>query len=112
MKTKVAITQFACTSSYEENVNKAISMVEKCVKEGANIVLLQELFSSLYFCQVEDYDKFSLAQERKTSKLISTFKEVAKKYNVVLPISLCEKSGVNYVKSIVVIAADGTDLGL
>ena len=112
MKTKVAITQFACTSSYEENVNKAISMVEKCVKEGANIVLLQELFSSLYFCQVEDYDKFSLAQERKTSKLISTFKEVAKKYNVVLPISFFEKSGVNYFNSIVVIDADGTDLGL
>ena len=112
MKTKVAITQFACTSSYEENVNKAISMVEKCVKEGANIVLLQELFSSLYFCQVEDYDKFALAQERKTSKLISTFKEVAKKYNVVLPISFFEKSGVNYFNSIVVIDADGTDLGL
>ena len=78
MKTKVAITQFACTSSYEENVNKAISMVEKCVKEGANIVLLQELFSSLYFCQVEDYDKFSWPKKERHQNLFPLSKKLLK----------------------------------
>lgn len=112
MKIKVAITQMACSANYEKNVEQAINMVKKCAEKGANIVLLQELFSSLYFCQVEDYDKFELAEERKSSKLISTFKEVAKKYNVVLPISFFEKSGANYFNSLVVIDADGKDLGL
>lgn len=112
MKIKVAITQMSCSSNYEENVEKAISMVEKCAKEGANVILLQELFSNLYFCQVEDYNKFSLAESYKTSKLIETFKEVAKKYHVVLPISFFEKSGVNYFNSLVMIDADGKELGL
>lgn len=112
MKIKVAITQMSCSSNYDENIKKAISNVEKCAKKGANIVLLQELFSNLYFCQVEDYDKFELAEEREKSPLIKTFKEVAKKYHVVLPISFFEKSGNNYFNSLVMIDADGKDLGL
>ena len=112
MKVKVAITQMSCTSSLEENIKKAESLVEKAAKDGAKIILLQELFGGLYFCQVEDYDKFGLAEKRAESKLIKHFQEVAKKYNVVLPISFFEKSGVNYFNSIVCIDADGTDLGL
>lgn len=112
MKIKVAISQMQCSSNYEENVKKAEQMIEKACKSGANIVLLQELFSNLYFCQVEDYDKFELAETREKSPLIKHFKQVAKKYNVVLPISFFEKSGNNYFNSLVVIDADGKDLGL
>lgn len=112
MKIKVAITQMSCSDNYESNIKKAEEMVEKCAKAGANIVLLQELFSNLYFCQVEDYDKFDLAETYKKSNLITHFKEVAKKYNVVLPISFFEKCGANYFNSLVMIDADGTDLGL
>ena len=112
MKIKVAITQMSCSSSFEENVKKAESLVEKAAKDGAKIILLQELFSGLYFCQVEDYENFNLAETHKRSRLIKHFQEVAKKYNVVLPISFFEKSGVNYFNSIVCIDADGTDLGL
>ncbi len=112
MKIKVAITQMSCTSSLEENIKKAESLVEKAAKAGANIILLQELFGGLYFCQVEDYEKFGLAEKRNESKLIKHFQEVAKKHHVVLPISFFEKSGVNYFNSIVCIDADGKDLGL
>ena len=112
MKIKVAITQMSCSSIKEENINKAIEMVRKCAKEGANIILLQELFSSLYFCQVEDYDRFALAEERNNSSLIKTFQKLAKELNVVLPISFFEKSGTNYFNSIVVIDSDGKDLGI
>lgn len=112
MKVKVAITQMSCTSSLEENIKKAESLVEKAARDGAKIILLQELFGGLYFCQVEDYDKFGLAEKRAESRLIKHFQEVAKKYDVVLPISFFEKSGVNYFNSIVCIDADGTDLGL
>lgn len=112
MKIKVAITQMKCSSDYEKNIKNAEEMVKKACKFGANIVLLQELFSNLYFCQVEDYEKFSLAETREKSPLIKHFKEVAKKYKVVLPISFFEKSGNNYFNSLVVIDADGKDLGL
>lgn len=112
MKIKVAITQMSCSSNYEENIKKAENMVEKCAKAGANIILLQELFSNLYFCQVEDYSKFDLAEEKENSYLIKRFQKVAKKYGVVLPISFFEKSGQNYFNSLVMIDADGKNLGL
>lgn len=112
MKIKVAITQMSCSSNYEENIKKAENMVEKCAKAGANIILLQELFSNLYFCQVEDYNKFDLAEEKENSYLIKHFQKVAKKYGVVLPISFFEKSGQNYFNSLVMIDADGKNLGL
>lgn len=112
MKIKVAITQMSCSSNYEENIKKAENMVEKCAKAGANIILLQELFSNLYFCQVEDYSKFDLAEEKENSYLIKHFQKVAKKYGVVLPISFFEKSGQNYFNSLVMIDADGKNLGL
>ena len=102
----------SCSSNYEENIKKADAMVEKCAKNGANIILLQELFENLYFCQVEDYDKFALAEIRSKSPTIKHFQELAKKYKVVLPISFFEKSGANYFNSLVMIDANGKDLGL
>ena len=112
MKIKVAITQMSCSDNYAENIAKAEQMVKKCAENGANVILLQELFQNLYFCQVEDYDKFDLAEERSKSPTIKKFQELAKKYGVVLPISFFEKSGNNYFNSLVMIDADGKDLGL
>ncbi len=112
MKIKVAITQMSCVDNYEVNVNKATEMVKKAAEAGANVILLQELFSGLYFCQVEDYDKFDLAEERKESKLIKHFQKLAKELGVVIPVSFFEKSGTNYFNSLVMIDADGKDLGL
>ena len=112
MKIKVAITQMHCDDNYENNINRAEQLVRKAASEGANIILLQELFEGLYFCQVEDYDKFSLAEERNNCKAIKHFQKIAKELNVVLPISFFEKSGTNYFNSLVVIDADGKDLGL
>lgn len=112
MKIKVAITQMSCVDDYKTNVDKATELVKKAAEAGANVILLQELFSGLYWCQVEDYDKFSLAIEREKSPLIAHFKEVAKKYNVVLPISFFEKCGPNYFNSLVMIDASGKDLGI
>ena len=112
MKIKVAITQMSCSNDYQKNIAKAEDLVQKCAKNGANVVLIQELFSNLYFCQVEDYEKFALAEEADNSYLIKHFQEVAKKYNVVLPISFFEKSGPNYFNSLVMIDAYGKNLGL
>ena len=59
MKIKVAITQMSCVDNYDVNVNKATEMVKKAAEAGANVILLQELFSGLYFCQVEDIYTFT-----------------------------------------------------
>ncbi len=112
MRVKVAITQMKISSKKEDNILKADKMIEEAKLAGAQIILLQELFSDLYFCQIEDYDNFSKAETFKNSSLIKHFQEVAKKYQVVLPISFFEKSGVNYFNSLAMIDADGTVLGL
>lgn len=102
----------SCVDDFETNVKKAEKLVVNAAKAGANVVLLQELFSGLYFCQVEDYDKFDLAETRKESKLIKHFQKVAKENNVVLPISFFERDNNSFFNSLVMIDADGKDLGL
>ena len=48
---KVAATQMACSTNTDENVDKAIELISKASKEGANIILIQELFGNVYFCK-------------------------------------------------------------
>ena len=112
MKVKVAATQMFITWDLENNIKKATDMVVKAKEAGANIVLLQELFATPYFCQLENYDYFKLAQSYKDSKLIKHFQKVAKDNDVVLPISFFEKAGNAYFNSLVVIDADGTVVDL
>ncbi len=52
----------SCTANKQENIAKAISKVREAAAKGAQIICLQELFTSLYFCDVEDYDNFQLAE--------------------------------------------------
>ena len=112
MKAKVACTQMACSWDIENNIKQADELIKSASEEGANIILLQELFKTPYFCQKENYDYFSLAESLEDSKLIKHFQEVAKKYNVVLPISFFEKDGNCFFNSLVVIDADGKVLDL
>jgi N-carbamoylputrescine amidase len=100
-----------CTKDPIENLDKAVVKIREAAKKGAQIVCLQELFRSLYFCDVEDYDNFKLAEAipgPATDKLA----EVAKELNVVIIASLFEKrtSGI-YHNTTAVLDADGTYLG-
>lgn len=112
MKVTVAATQMKITWDIENNIAKADKMIKDCAEKGANIILLQELFLTPYFCQKENYDYFNLATEYKNNKYLEHFSEVAKKYNVVLPISFFERAGNNYFNSLAMIDADGKILGL
>ena len=76
-----------------------------------NIILLQELFQTPYFCIQYDEEIFKLAQTFENNSLINEMSEVAKKHKVVLPISFFEKDNNAYFNSIAVIDADGTVLG-
>ena len=112
MEHKYSVAQFSMSDNYDENIAKADKMIEKAAKEGAELLLLPELFEGLYFCQVEDYEKYSLAEEAKNSKTLAHFQEMAKKYHIVLPISFFEKNGPVYFNSLAMIDADGTILGI
>jgi N-carbamoylputrescine amidase len=112
METKVAITQLSFVDDYAKNIAKADDIVRKAAKAGAQVILLSELFEGLYFCQIEDYKKFDLAEEADNSKTIKHFQVLAKELKAVLPISFFEKAGNVYFNSIAIIDADGTVLGI
>lgn len=107
----VAATQMACTWNRNETLGKAESLVREAAQQGANIILLQELFETPYFCQLEEPKHFALATTVEENPAIRRFQEIAKELKVVLPISFFEKAGNVFFNAIVVIDADGTILG-
>lgn len=112
MKIKVAIAQFSMPDNYEKCIEKADEYIKTASKNGVDLLLLPELFEGLYFCQIENYDFFSKAEEVKDSKTLKHFQEMAKEYKIVLPISFFEKSGNCYFNSLVMIDKDGTIVDL
>ena len=107
----IATTQMACGWDKQQNIDTATELVTKAAKAGANIVLLQELFETPYFCQVHDFDYFKLATSVADNAAINHFKAWAKELDIVLPISFYEKSGNTFFNSVTVIDADGEILG-
>lgn len=100
-----------CTASKEENLQKAISGVRDAAKKGAQIVCLQELFTSLYFCDVEDYANFNLA-EAIPGPSTDALGAVAKELGVVVIASLFEKRAEGlYHNTTAILDADGSYLG-
>jgi N-carbamoylputrescine amidase len=107
----VGATQMKCTDVVADNIKNGERLVREAVKKGANIVLLQELFENLYFCQKQVEDYFKLARTLEDSDAVNHFKNLAKELQVVLPISFFEKKNNMYYNSLVVIDADGEVLG-
>ena len=111
-KVKVGLVQMSCSGSKEENLQKAIAGIKDAAAKGAQIGCLQELFTSLYFCDVEDYENFKLA-EKIPGETTDTLGAVAAECNVVVIASLFEKrtQGI-YHNTTAVIDADGKYLGM
>ncbi len=100
-----------CTTEPKENLAKAIERIREAAKKGAQIVCLQELFTSLYFCDVEDYENFKLA-EPIPGPSTESLAAVAKELGVVIIASLFEKRTEGlYHNTTAVIDADGKYLG-
>ena len=110
-KVKVAATQMSCSWEIEENITKAKKIIHDASDQGANIILLQELFQTPYFCIEYDEKIFRLAKPFKDNAIINEMSAIAKKLNVVLPISYFEKENNAYYNSIAVIDSDGKILG-
>ena len=108
---KVGLVQMSCEKDRQPNLDKAIREIRNAAQNGAQIVCLQELFTSLYFCDVEDYDNFELA-EAIPGKTTDTLAKVAAELNVVIIASLFEKRAEGlYHNTTAVLDADGTYLG-
>ena len=111
MPTTIAATQMACSWDIQANIEKAINLVHKSADLGAQIILLQELFETPYFCINTKNEHFDLAKTLSDQPTIKKMQAIAKEREVVLPISFFEKSGLVYFNSIVVIDADGSIIG-
>ena len=110
-KLKVGIIQQKRSGNKEENTQNSLKAIKKCAEMGAELVVLQELHASLYFCQVEDVDLFDLA-EPIPGKDTETFATAAKENGVVLITSLFEKRAAGlYHNTAVVFEKDGSIAG-
>jgi len=107
----VGIVQQANSTSIQENMEKLAINIQSCVEAGAELIVLQELHNSLYFCQVEDPNNFDLA-ETIPGKSTHFYGEIAKKHQIVLVTSLFEKRAPGiYHNTAVVFESDGTIAG-
>ncbi|CAI5505382.1 unnamed protein product [Closterium sp. Naga37s-1] len=129
----VAAVQFACTDDETQNLQTAERLIREAHARGANVILLQELFSGFYFCQAQCATNFQRARPRHSHPAITRMQQLARELQVLLPVSFFERSGgepensagggggisgggggggVAHFNSLVVIDADGKDLGV
>ena len=107
----LAVIQFSCTWSREENVATADRLVRQAARDGANVVLIPELFETPYFCAVQNHDYFRFAQPLIDHPTIEHFRRVAAELDVVIPVSVFERAGSALFNSVIVIDADGATVG-
>jgi len=108
----VAATQMACSWDRTANIANAEKLVRQAAAKGAQIILIQELFETPYFCQKPNPDYLQLATPTETNEAIAHFQKLAKELAVVLPISFFEHAGRARFNSIAIIDADGRNLGI
>ena len=108
----VAITQMACSWDINANLAKAEQLVRQAAEQGAQIILLQELFETPYFCKKPNPDYLQLATTVADNPAIVHFQKIAKELKVVLPISFFERANQARFNSIAIIDADGSLLGV
>ena len=111
-KYKISVIQLNLNDVAENNLKKCISWVRDAASQGAEVILLPELYSSHYFCQSEDVDNFALAEPLYSTSFIA-FSELAKELGVVIIVPFFEKrmAGI-YHNSAYIIDNDGTEAGL
>ena len=108
----LAATQMACSDDVTENIDRAEGMIREAAGQGANIVLIQELFEGWYFCQDELPEHFARATASDENPAIARFQSLAKELSVVLPVSFFEKANNAFFNSIAIVDADGRNLGV
>lgn len=100
-----------CESDRAQNIKKAEKFVEEAVKNGANIVLLPELFERPYFCQERNYGYYKFAEETEQNLAVKALLPLSTKYKTVIPVSFYEKCG-NVLYNSVAVLENGKILGV
>ncbi len=108
----VAATQMSCGWDVAENIAKAEKLVRQAADQGAQIILIQELFERCYFCQKQKEEYLRFATPVEQNPAIQHFSKIAAELKVVLPISFYERANNAYYNSVAVIDADGSNLGI
>lgn len=111
MKVNVSCTQMHCDWDIQDNIQRAEKLILQAADQGAQIILLQELFETPYFPIDQQAKHFDLASVLDDQTTIKKMRKIAKKLKVVLPISFFERSGQVYYNSVVIIDADGEIVG-
>ncbi|MFT4105065.1 MAG: N-carbamoylputrescine amidase [Lacrimispora sp.] len=111
-KVTVAAVQMKCCEDISKNIANAERLVRQAAEEGANVILLPELFERPYFCQERRYEYYPFAKTAEENDAVNHFAGIAKELSVVLPISFYEQSGNTMFNSVAVLDADGRNLGI
>jgi len=110
-KVTVAATQMACAWDRDANIATAERLIRAAAARGANIVLIQELFETPYFCKDHQPRHFDLAHPLEGHPAVEHFRGLARELGVVLPVSVFERAENAFFNSIAVVDADGGVLG-
>ena len=92
-KVKLAALQFSCTQEAKENIAKADQMAREAAAQGAQVILLPELFERPYFCQERKYGYYHYAKPVMENEAVLHFRELAKELQLVIPVSFYEREG-------------------
>lgn len=109
---KVAATQMHCTMDVEENIQRAEALVRRAADQGAQVILIQELFETLYFCQKEKPEFYNLATTLEQNPAVARFQSLAKELGVVLPVSFYQRKNNALYNAMAMVDADGSILGV
>lgn len=108
----IAAVQMQCSISVSENIEKADEMVRRAAQQGAQVILLPELFERPYFCQERRYEYYAFAKPVLENDAVRHFLSVAKELEVVIPVSFYEKDGCTLYNSVAMVDADGSLMGV
>ena len=111
-KVTAAAVQMLCSPDPNESMARAEAAIRKAAADGAQIILLPELFERQYFCQERRYEYYAFAQKTEDNLAARRCMDLAKELQVVLPVSFYERDGSRLFNSVAVIDADGTLLGV
>ncbi len=110
-KVTVAATQMACSWDRDANMARAEKLIRAAAAQGANIILIQELFETPYFCKDHSPRHFDLAKPLAQHPAVEHFRSLARELGVVLPVSVFERANRAFYNSLVMVDADGAVLG-
>ena len=108
----VAAIQMQMVAEVSENIRKAEKLVREAAGQGAQVILLPELFERPYFCQQRQYEFYDYAMSLEDNPAVQHFQAIARELAVVMPISFYEKDGTRLFNSIAMLDADGSVLGV